>query len=90
MSKPNDGGPAFPRATTIGANGQPWNDEQPGMSLRAWMAGMAMQGLMSDSTTVMVIGEMNEQDPERTGQHIARRACELADFLIAELEKGNK
>jgi hypothetical protein len=32
----NDGGPAFPRLS-----------EAPGLSIRDWLAGMAMQGLLS-------------------------------------------
>ena len=83
MSKANDGGPAFPQTDCALPPTTPYS----GMSLRAWLAGMAMQALMSDAATAIAIGEMNEQDPIRTGQHVARRACELADFLIAELEK---
>lgn len=39
--KINDGGPAFPRSANDCDNGA------PGMSLRDWFAGMAMQGSLS-------------------------------------------
>jgi hypothetical protein len=41
MSKPNDGGPAFP--------GWDENSSSPilGMSLRDWFAGMALQGMLA-------------------------------------------
>lgn len=69
MAHPNTGGPAFPRVATI------WNDEQDGMSLRAWLAGMAMQGFLC--------GSLLDRDPEL----VALASCKQADALIAELEK---
>lgn len=48
---PKDGGPAFPRATTLNpTTAQPWNDEQQGMSLRVWLAGIIMQGIAASET----------------------------------------
>lgn len=44
MDKINDGGPAFPYDNWEG-DGQP--DCNPGMSLRDWFAGMALQGYLS-------------------------------------------
>ena len=42
MIPPTDGGPAFPNAHF-------WEDNpSPGMSLRDWWAGLAMQGMMSN------------------------------------------
>lgn len=66
--KINDGGPAFPCDE---------NNEYkayPGMSLRAYFAGQAMQGLMADP---------NE---DGTVDSIARRSVAAADALIAALE----
>lgn len=44
-TKPNDGGLAFPRASE-----HHWNLADQGMSLRDWFAGMALQGLLAEST----------------------------------------
>lgn len=43
--KTNSGGPAFP---TIQTNGPHWAPAEPGMSLRDWFAGMALQGLLAN------------------------------------------
>lgn len=49
-----DGGPAFPRPASKGINYLTGEEEaivdpQRGMSLRDWFAGMALQGMLSDS-----------------------------------------
>lgn len=50
-----DGGPAFPRAGFDGPdNGE---SSQPGMSLRDWFAGMALQGYLSTPTYCMATAE---------------------------------
>ena len=71
----NDGGPAFPHTHIIGINGM-LHDAQSigGMSLRAYFAGLAMQGLMADP---------NEDGDSET---IARKSIAVADALIAALE----
>jgi hypothetical protein len=77
MSKPNDGGPAFPgRVRVFSADGS-FMGEQPeeGMSLRAWLAGMAMQGMLACP-----------DQPESRSEMI-KAAVINADMLIAELEK---
>ncbi len=61
MSK-NDGGAAFPAEIT----------GDPGMSLRDWFAGMALQGIMAHGTN-------NVKYPAAD----AIRAFELADAMIA-------
>lgn len=50
MSATNDGGPAFPRATTLNPTGVPWNDEQQGMSLRDYYAGQALAGELASQS----------------------------------------
>jgi hypothetical protein len=47
MTKPNDGGPAFPRPVG-GDMDRYWNGEQDGMSLRDWFAGQALAGLLAE------------------------------------------
>lgn len=73
----NNGGPAFPNARLFPAGPRGENEVAVpvgGMSLRAYFAGLAMNGLMAD--------------PEETGsiESIARRAVCAADALIEELE----
>jgi hypothetical protein len=82
----NDGGPAFPQPESHGQQQLPngtWEQEysypEQGMSLRDWFAGMAMQGFMSNS--------MNGPRPL---DYLAKCCYEVADAMIAELNKGEK
>lgn len=63
-----DGGPAFP----IGSGQVP----SPGMSLRAWLAGLAMQAIITLDGAA-----------DCTPKEVAHDAIMQADALIAELEK---
>lgn len=47
-----------------------------GMTLRDWFAGQAMQGNMPDTATDREI--------------VARKACRMADAMLAEREKGDE
>jgi hypothetical protein len=81
--KVNDGGQAFPRSYAY-MNPEAGTAELksiPGMSLRAWFAGMAMQGMLASRATISVQYKL---DKEWT----ASEAVAYADALIAELEKG--
>ena len=76
----DDGGNAFPVYVPEGpilADGSPEYAAyvRPGMSLRAWLAGQALAGLMAN--------------PHASGDDgaIARGACMLADAVIAELNR---
>ena len=71
MTKPNDGGPAFPRA------GDQVNLPVKGMTLRQWYAGQALAGFCAEPYTEEVVYERS----------IAERSCDLADALIDELDK---
>jgi hypothetical protein len=78
----NDGGSAFPAT---------WYDRdsmgeiairgtEPGMSLRAWLAGMALCGMHARDAF-----DEGQAEPAQR----ARLACIDADALIAELEKDD-
>ena len=69
-----DGGPAFPNITPD----MPV-DGGPGMSLRDWFAGMAMQGMLSNS--LMRISS----NPEA-----ALTAYSIADAMIVQRERGEE
>ncbi len=78
MGKPNDGGPAFP------SDDEQWDDavrrpvcrRHTGMSLRAYLAGRAMQGMLANPN----------RSPEGA-YYFASHAIRFADALIAELAK---
>jgi hypothetical protein len=75
----NDGGLAFPRQTEKGMNGDVLVYSQPGMSLRAWLAGRVLP--------VLVRAAVSQEVDDFTPALIAREACLYADAMIAELEK---
>ena len=86
MSKTKDGGPAFPTTREIrDSSGQLCGTESfPGMSLRAWLAGMAMQGICSTLTPERV---KEHYDGTLGGKIVAKASVVIADAMIAELEK---
>ena len=57
----NDGGPAFPSEGTGMVGMNPYEFTNPGMTLRQWYAGMALQGLVSlpdhDCTTAEIASD---------------------------------
>ena len=80
MTKPHDGGPAFPRCNEI-HEGIDYGGG--GMSLRAWLAGMAITGAFDRS------GEKDYSCLQTMAKDIATDACAVADALITELETGH-
>ena len=79
MNKINDGGPAFPadmqRRDPLTNE---WSDLPPqGMSLREWLAGMALQGLLACS------------DVQGSANDLAKGAVAYADALLDELEAAD-
>lgn len=83
MSTPNtinDGGPAFPIPHDVQAGLKNGTFgilyRHTGMSLRAYFAGQAMQGLLTQPA-----------EPEFGPRHFAQAAVAAADALIAELNK---
>jgi hypothetical protein len=77
MTKP-DGGPAFPTLVKEG-NGIEW--VQPGMSLRDWVAGLALQG---------IITTYPGPDCELPGAKMAARtAYEYADAMLVQRDKAD-
>lgn len=75
-AKPETGGPAFPVIFRhVGDNGEVERQEWEGMTLRAYIATRAMQGIL--------IGKSFGMNPPE----MARMAVQMADALIAELSK---
>ena len=76
--KPNDGGPAFPMIESVmDPRTLGWRTVD-GMSLRAYIATAAMQGIRANSALSWDV------------ESIAIKACQQADALITELSKGSK
>ncbi len=73
----DEGGPAFPRTWTEGSNGEYWTTSSPGMSLRDWFAGQALQTTIRDR-----VGAYNSM------KEAAGAAYLFADAMIAERKKG--
>lgn len=67
------GGPAFPRGTPYGTN------IEPGMTLRDWLAGQALIGLLAE-----------EGVEEGFFEGDARRCYLIADAMIAEKRATEK
>jgi hypothetical protein len=82
--KNQDGGPAFP---TMPVKVKDYNgvgivvQGTPGMSLRDWFAGMAMQGMMT---------RWQQDEFFRFSKEDARRAYWFAEYMIAERNKGGE
>lgn len=68
---------AFP----IYVTGGPESGYHPGMSLREYYAGQAMQALAASPF-------LNPEEGEKRGMTVAKNAVRYADALIAELEGG--
>ncbi len=75
--RPNDGGPAFPGIIKIRADGSVRTSK--GMSLRDWLAGHALEGIIASLSAV------SPGDRERDGRHYAQVAVMLADHMLKEL-----
>ena len=87
----NDGGPAFPAGHVRKGRARPhdhgsdWvttditEPRHPGLTVRDWFAGMAMQGLLAQS-----IGTAMGSDVK----HCAKYAYEMADAMLAAKEES--
>jgi hypothetical protein len=89
----NGNKPAFPRPasedTTQGTlpDGNTTEAAQTGMSLRAYLAGRAMQGLLAQHITQECESGARDIEPLYSFETAAQGAVMLADMLIAELSK---
>ncbi len=90
----SDGGPAFPMPSASEPRQNETTHYNEGMSLRAWFAGVALQGLLGNlhflqTTTAMILDTLDEEEqvPKATQELIAKIAVNHADALLAELSK---
>ena len=73
----NDGGPAFPVTDRS-------RSHYPGMSLRQWYAGMALQGLIAVPETLLAIYDQSKLDREDMDVTMAKAALGMADAMLAQ------
>ena len=89
MSKHSDGGYAFPfipndqPRNPDGTWCQDWDCGEPGMTLRAWLAGQAMAQMLSPG-----YGFAKAWRDDPGAAKVASLAVEYADALLAKLEKS--
>lgn len=77
MSAPKDGGPAFPIQSHVLPNGEV-RSEHPGMALRDWFAGKALQGFASNP---------DPQCCQATAAKMCDWAYDWADTMMERREK---
>lgn len=85
MTKPNDGGPAFPvPEVLIESESICHPSAYQGMSIRDWFAGMALQGILaSPRTPVNKSGEASGDS-----ETIAYLSYVMADAMLKERERN--
>ena len=74
----NDGGTAFPAHAHEVSPGK-WSDTTPGMTLRDWLAGQAMAGMLAN-VALCYTGMQRE---------VASDSYKQADAMLAEREKDD-
>ena len=90
----NDGGQAFPTGkyetlgTNLPATRSVTHPAAPGMSLRAYYAGKAMEGICSNYHWTDGIIKATES-PEEMQANIITQSIDLADDMIAKLNEKN-
>lgn len=84
--------PAFPRMS-MGIDGRyHLQITDGGLTKREWFSGLVMQGLLASLSTEYthkLIDDVSKKHQTGKAMCLAIRAIELADALIAELEKTN-
>lgn len=89
MKKP-DGLPAFPRSSSCFYSSASGREvivsPQAGMSLRAYLAGQAMVGFLANMNEKAVL-LLAQEKGTKPSDVVVQSALDLADALIAELEK---
>lgn len=80
--------PAFPKpADSIGPNGE-LSQARDGMTLRQWYAGLAMQGILANSSTMAHVDKASRSDQISPTKIIVIMAEIQADDMIAQLDKA--
>jgi hypothetical protein len=75
--------PAF--SVALRDNGNALHSEAMGLTKREYFAGLAMQGLMSNSEFIK--GGSFDFESRKTAERVSRIATKVADELLKQLEK---
>lgn len=75
--------PAFPKAPAVAGNGQVCDCANEGMSTRTWLAGMAMQGILSNHELLTQVDSGMPKLSTKDAAAIYAVAC--ADSVIEAL-----
>jgi len=81
MSEKNDGGFVYPQI-----DGDTWTHEE-GITRRDWLAGLAMQGMLSEDGWLNAITDVCVTTGRNSDSVLAEFAYDKADAMIAEGEK---
>ena len=84
-SKSKDGGPAFPALTVDSGLGFPVQAGTQGMSVRTWLAGQALAGMLANATLMAATTEIANEDKTDPEVVVARMAAEHADATMRAL-----
>jgi len=83
-----DGGPAFPQQSGISADGVCKFDTVGGMSLRDYLAGQAIAGIMANASgSTARLLDRAEIEGVSSVEVLARAAYKLSDALLIEKER---
>ena len=74
-----DGGPAYPGGWTD----DPGTEFDRGMSLRDWFAGMALQGMLANTTITQAVADNN-----LGSSYVAGQAFHAADAMLQAREES--
>jgi hypothetical protein len=84
-TKPDDGGPAFPCSwIETDPNFPPEHLMHPGLSLRDYFAGQAMQAIFGGVGARDVADRDRRYDETNWAEVVAANAYEMADAMLAE------
>jgi hypothetical protein len=86
MSK-NDGGPAFPLADSNAEYAGTSRHDCNGMSLRDYLAAKAMQGILSDQTTISAFDQAGKRELVQPSSLVATAAYAMADAMLKAREQ---
>ena len=89
MMPPNDGGPAFPYAQRLPSGNIDTVHQNPGLSIRDWFAGMALQGLLAGRHTVkaMVTG-ITTPNRDMSQDEVSEWTYSYADAMLIARQAG--
>jgi hypothetical protein len=77
----------YPESLAVGPDAQLYGSEERGMTLREYYAGLAMQALTTGLQTGVAMGKISIKSEMDELDIVVKSSVELADALLAELEK---